>query len=333
MDSVGRIDPRQHLSVIAEPNRLGVLRRLMAAPATLSQLARSFGTYPAWVRHHVLRLQEAGLVELAEVRTTRNYTEKYYRATAPAFSVHALVTPDFGKGRAVVALGSHDLALEALATLVSAGKGGIDVVPAAIGSLDGLVALRQGLADLAGCHLLDPETGTFNLPYVRHLFPERSVVLVTLAEREQGMIVPPGNPLGVRGVEDLGRGDVRLANRNGGSGTRLWLDRRLREIGIPHDAVPGYADEHATHTEVAEAVLAGKADAGIGIRAAASARELDFLPLFEERYDLVVPADHLDDPGIAPLLEALTSGGFRKTLRHLGGYATRHTGDQERLAV
>lgn len=331
MDGLRQLTQEQ-MALLAEPNRLAVLRRLMAGPATLSQLARAFGTSPAWVRHHMLRLRSAGLVELAEERTTRNYTEKYYRATAPAFSMHALVKPDEGDRAAVVALGSHDLALEALARIVNDGPARTEIVPVAIGSLDGLVALRQGLADIAGCHLLDPGTGEYNIPYVRHLFPDRQVSVVTMVEREQGMMLAPGNPLKIGGLEDLGRSGVRLANRNGGSGTRLWLDRRLRELDLSAEDVAGYENELPTHTAVAEAIAAGEADLGLGIRAAAEAQGLAFVPLFEERYDLVFAADRRNDPALEPLLQELCGGRFRDAAQHLGGYQVGHTGDEENLA-
>ena len=333
MDRLGIIGSVDQSAVLAEPHRLAVLRRIMAGPATISQIAQSFGTYPAWARHHVMRLQAAGLVELCETRTTRNYTEKFYRASAPAYCIHAIIAPDAGERRSIVALGSHDLALEALASLVNARPGDVDVVPAAIGSLDGLVALRQGLADVAGCHLLDVDTGVYNLPFVRHLFPDRPVLAVTLVEREQGLMLAPGNPRGISGLEDLARTDVRLANRNPGSGTRLWLDRRLREIGLEPTSVSGYEDETSTHTDAAAAVARGQADVAIGIQAAAEADGLLFVPLFQERYDLVVAADRADDPRLQPLLNEMTSGRFRKAVRLLGGYEVRHTGDQERVTA
>jgi putative molybdopterin biosynthesis protein len=197
-----------------------------------------------------------------------------------------------------------------------------------VGSLEGLVALRQGIAQMAGCHLLDAESGDYNLPFVRHLFPDRPVRLVTLAHRQQGLLVPPGNPLQIHGLEDLARKEVLMINRNRGSGTWLWLDRRLSELGLAAQSVRGYEREVRTHTAVAEAVAAGRADAGLGLLAAAQKYKLDFIPLFEERFDLVMPQEQIENPALAPFFDALTSARFRQAVEGLGGYQTAHTGEE-----
>lgn len=330
MESLRPIDDRQ-LAVLGEPHRLAVLKRLMAGPSTLSRLGEAFGRHPAWVRHHLKRLEAAGLVEPAEKRTTRNYTEKFYRATAPAYSSHVLVAPDPGGARPVIALGSHDLALEALAMLVEASGG--HIVPAAVGSLDGLIALRQGLADIAGCHLYDFDDGSFNRSYVRHLFPDRSIAMVTMAEREQGLIVAPGNPFGLVGVEDLVAKDVTVVNRNRGSGTRLWLDTHLRRMGAEPVHIEGYEREVSTHTAAAYEVASGAADAGLGIRAAAEGAGLGFVPLFMERYDLVVFEERLGEPVLAAVFETLVGARFRAAVADLGGYDMTCTGKEWHLAA
>lgn len=330
MDSVRPVDDEQ-LRVLGHPHRLAVLRRLMAGPATLTRLGEALDRHPAWVRHHIKSLEAAGLVELIEERTTRNYTEKFYRATAPAYGVHRLITPLTGARRPVVALGSHDLALEALAEIAGAKGGG--VVAAAVGSLDGLVALRQGLADVAGCHLYDAQDGDFNLGYARHLFPDRPVAVVTLAEREQGLIVASGNPRRIVGLHDLVESDATIVNRNRGSGTRLWLDTQLRQLGAEASALAGYDREVRTHTEAALAVAAGRADAALGIRAAAEAAALGFVPLFLERYDLVVLEENLTRAGVARLLDALVAPRFKAAASRLGGYDTTSTGREWHLAA
>lgn len=330
MESVRPIDEPQ-LAALAEPHRLAILRRLMAGPSTLSRLGEAFGRHPAWIRHHMKRLEAAGLVELAEERTTRNYTEKFYRATAPAYASHMLVAPEIGGTKPVVALGSHDLALEALAGLVE--DAGVHVVPAAIGSLDGLIALRQGLADIAGCHLYDFETESFNLSYVKHLFPDRSIAMVTMAEREQGLIVAPGNPRRLSGVGDLIATDVTVVNRNRGSGTRLWLDTHLRRLGAEPARIKGYEREVSTHTAAADAVASRRADAGLGIRAAAERAGLGFVPLFLERYDLVVFEERLGDPTLADIFETLVGARFKAAVADLGGYDLRSAGKEWHLAA
>ena len=193
-----------------------ILRLLLARQRTLSGLGEILGKHPAWVRHHVKVLEAAGLVHVAEERTTRNYTEKFYAATGAAFTVSMLVNPSPRQASSLVAMVSDDLAVELLAD----GRGpGTKLITAVTGSLDGLIGVRQGLADIAGCHLLDSDTGQYNLPYVRHLFPDRDIRVVTVAHREQGMIVAPGNPLSLTSLADAVSAGARLANRNRGSGT------------------------------------------------------------------------------------------------------------------
>ena len=329
MDLLANISLDERLAAMADPSRLTILRLLMARPGRLVDLGEAMGKHRAWVRHHLMKLVDVGLVELIEVRKVVNVTEKWYRATAAAYAAHVLVVPDTGDARPVVILGSDDLALRALASEPK--EAGL--VPVSVGSLDGLVALRQGLADMAGCHLLDVD-GTYNGPYVRHLFPDRSVVMITLAHREQGLVTASGNPLGLRGVEDLIRPGVRIVARNAGSGTRVWLDQRLRALGVDPEAVMSSATTTAsTHAAAVEAIAAGRADAAIAIRAAAEQAGLEFTPLFHERYDLVVAADRLDDPGIARIAERLQERGFRRKVGALAGYDPTHTGDEERITA
>lgn len=330
MDPLVRMSRQDQVAAIADAHRRTILQRLMVSPATLSQLGRELGRHPAWIRHHLKRLEAVGLVELVDIVTTRNYTEKFYRATAGAFAVHLLVVPEQADRDSVVVLGSHDFALELLASEAAGAPGAPAVVPAAIGSLDGLIALRQGLADVAGAHLLDADSGDYNLPFLKHLFPDRAVVAFTLAHREQGLIVAPDNPLGLRDIADLARPGLRFANRNEGSGTRVWLDRALRDAGVDGPVIAGYDAPLSTHTAVAEYVAAGLADVGVGIRPAAERLSLGFVPLFRERYDLVVDAARIDDPALAPLLDRLLAGSFRREVRRMTGYDADHTGEQLR---
>ncbi len=311
----------EQTKLLADPRRLRILRLLMARPATLSQLAAHLGKSPAWVQHHVRQLVNAGLVALDEVRTVGRTREKYYRATAGALVLQRLVLPESDRP-AVVFAGSHDLALERLADALAPH---LDVILHPVGSLDGLVNLRQGLCQITGAHLLD-ESGAYNLPYVRRLFPQHNVRVVTLAHRVQGLMLPAGNPKGVRTLEDLTRADVRFLNRNPGSGTRLWLDARLHALGIPPDAVRGYDTAVETHTAAAQAVAAGQADAALGLEAAARQFGLDFIPLFAERFDLVFPQQETE--ALAPLLDALQTARFRRMAAALRGYDPAHAGEE-----
>jgi putative molybdopterin biosynthesis protein len=225
--------------------------------------------------------------------------------------------------RTIVAIGSHDLVLDLAASALRARDPLMTLASSNVGSLGGLVALRDGLCHLAGSHLLDPATGEYTLPYVDRLLGG-STAVVRLVHRDQGLIVAPGNPLDLTGVEDLTRPDLHYVNRQRGAGTRALLDHELARRGIGPADVPGYAREEHTHLAVAAAVAAGRADAGMGILAAARAFGLDFVPVAQEPYDLVV--SDIDDPLLAPLWDLLSSPGFRTAVEDLGGYSCAETG-------
>jgi putative molybdopterin biosynthesis protein len=320
------LDRHEELTAVADPRRRDLLRLLMVRPVTITQVGERVGRHPAWVRHHVQVLLRSGLVELVEERTVRNYTEKYYRATARAFENHLLITPLSDQPTTLVALGSHDFGLEVLAHDIERAHVGMVSIP--VGSLDGLVALRQGLCDVAGCHLFDDQRAEYNGPFLRHLFPDIDVIAVTLAEREQGLMTLPGNPHSIGEIADLTQPGIRFANRNPGSGTRVWLDARLRALGIPASAIDGYETSHGTHDAVARAIQRGDAHAGLGLRTAAETAGLEFQPLFQERYDLVMRRDRVDSAVVAPLLASLGSRRMRRSIGGLAGYDTTHTGEE-----
>ncbi len=220
--------------------------------------------------------------------------------------------------RTIFAIGSHDVILDLLAQFLSAHERRL--ASAHVGSLGGLVALRRGEAHLAGSHLLDPETGEYNLAYIRRYLPGVPVRVVQLVERQQGLMVLPGNPKGIRSLEDLARPDVTFVNRQRGAGTRVLLDYHLQRLGIDASQVRGYDQEEFTHLSVAAAVATGRADCGLGIPAAAQALGLDFVPLFWERYDLVVPREHAESKLLQPLWDVLTQDAFRQAVMRLPGY-------------
>ncbi len=321
MDSIESLHTFRQIKLLADARRMKILVRLMASPATLSQLAQTFRQSPAWVRHHLLALHSAGLVEMVEIRKTGKVTEKYYRAKAGAFLLQQLVVPRTQKPTLVFS-GSNDLALEAIAQHV--GKH-FHLLNFPIGSLDGLVYLRQGLCQFSGSHILD-EDGEYNCSTVRHLFPDRAVEMVTLAHRIQGLMVKPGNPKSIRRIKDVTRPDVRIVNRNPGSGTRLWFDAELKRLRIDAKQIRGYDQIAKTHTASASMIEAGQADVGLGLQAAAHRHQLDFLPLFEERYDLVLPREN--EEFISPLLDYLQTAAFRNELNSLTGYNPAHSGEQ-----
>ena len=229
--------------------------------------------------------------------------------------------------RTIVAIGSHDLALDLLAQFLAERMPGMRLASANVGSLGGLVALRRGEAHLAGSHLLDPESGLYNITYVRRYLPGERVVLYTLVEREQGFIVPAGNPAGISGWDDLCREELRYVNRQRGAGTRMLLDYELGLRGIAPDAISGYDRQEYTHLAVAAAIASGTADLGLGIRAAATALELDFVALGVERYDLVIPGGFAESDLLRPLLDLLTDDAFRAQVASLPGYLVDKMGE------
>ena len=320
MTSIQTLRSFEQLKLLADPRRRAILQQLMSGPASLTMLGKTIGEHPAWVRHHLKQLEAAGLVELVETRIQSGVVEKFYRACAGGFLVQELILPQNRQRPVIVFSGSHDLAVELLTNLVSSH---LDVLTLPIGSLDGLMALRQNLCNISGAHLLDA-SGEYNLPFIRHFFPDRTMQVITLAHREQGLLVAPGNPKRIRSLADLTRENVIFINRNPGSGTRLWLDHQLQAEGIPTASIQGYADIVSTHTATATRVQSGKVDVALGLRAAAHQFGLDFIPLFHERYDIVFMLEH--STLLDPLLDIIQSRKFRRNVDALTGYDTTHSG-------
>ena len=220
--------------------------------------------------------------------------------------------------KTILAIGSHDLTLDLMSQFLA--KLDRRLASANVGSQGGLVALRRGEAHLAGSHLLNPETGEYNISYIRQYMPNVPVKVVTLAGRAQGLIVKKGNPKGIQGLGDLTKPNVQFVNRQRGAGTRVLLDYHLKSMTISSESIVGYQQEEYTHLGIAAAIASGRADCGLGIAAAAQALDLDFVPLFDERYDLVIPKQFADDELLAPLFDLLTDLAFRKSVAQLPGY-------------
>jgi putative molybdopterin biosynthesis protein len=227
--------------------------------------------------------------------------------------------------RTIFAIGSHDMTLDILAQFISAR--GRRLVSSNVGSLGGLAAIRRNEAHLAGSHLLDPQTGEYNLAYLRRYLPDTPVRLVIWANREQGLMVKKGNPKSIQSLADIARPEVIYVNRQRGAGTRVLLDYQLHNLDIPASSVHGYAQEEFTHLAVAAAVASGRADTGLGIPAAASALDLDFIPLFQERYDLVIPTRFLQGDLLNPLFDLMADSAFRKAVAAMPGYDITHMGE------
>ena len=226
-------------------------------------------------------------------------------------------------------VGSHDPAVALIAARFPELAPGYALHLSFAGSLGGLIALAEGEADLAGSHLWDAESDTYNAPFVRRLLPGRRVALLTMAHRRLGLIVPPGNPARVSGLADLARGDLRFVNRQRGAGTRVWLDEQMGALGLSPEQIDGYDDEMLTHSQIAQAIAEEQADVGLGVEAAAIAYGLEFVCLTTERYDLVIPAPAWEHPPIQALARWLPTAEATSAIVSLGGYETDQSGHVE----
>ncbi len=220
----------------------------------------------------------------------------------------------------LVITGSHDNTLDILADQMRRHYDGINISSSHVGSMGGLMAIRNNSCHLAGAHLLDPEDGSYNISYVKKYLPDIPVRLVNLVMRQQGLIVPKGNPENIGSIIDLAQRKLRFINRQPGSGTRILFDYKLADSQLTPADIEGYENEEYTHMSVAVAVLSGRADAGLGIMAAARALDLDFIPVITESYDLVIPERFYNTPNVQALLETIGSAGFKKRVLALGGY-------------
>jgi putative molybdopterin biosynthesis protein len=228
----------------------------------------------------------------------------------------------------VLMVGSHDLTLDLLANLMRKEYPPIFLSSHSVGSLGGILALKSGICHLAGLHLIDPDTGEYNFPYIKNYLEGMEVRVIHLVHREQGLIIRRKNPKGLKGLGDLLREDILFINRQKGSGTRILLDRELRDLSIDPVQIHGYEQEEFTHMAVASTVASGMADAGLGILSAARAMNLDFIPVAKERYDLVVPSFYFGEEKIQRLIATIRSEEFKEEVLRLGGYDVSRTGEE-----
>ncbi len=238
----------------------------------------------------------------------------------------ALLVPRAQVEETILCTGSHDLCLDVLGNLLNQRRPAHPLASTHVGSLGGIMALRQGMCHLAGSHLLDPADGSYNINYIRKYLAGRDIRIVTLVHREQGFIVARGNPKNIRSVHDLYDNGISFINRQAGSGTRVLLDYELGRHHLDPEGIDGYRQDEYTHMAVAVAVLSGKADTGLGIQSAARALDLDFVPLAEERYDLLIPGELFATPMIQAVLETIDTPAFQQAAAGMGGYSTRDTG-------
>ncbi|HEY61030.1 MAG TPA: molybdopterin biosynthesis protein [Anaerolineae bacterium] len=226
--------------------------------------------------------------------------------------------------KTIFAIGSHDMTLDIMAQYLALHDRRL--ASANVGSLGGLIALHRNEAHMAGAHLLDPETGQYNLAYIKKYLPGIPVMVVELVERQQGLIVNKGNPKGIKKIEDIAKSDVQYINRQRGAGTRILLDYQLSLLDIDPNQILGYSQEEYTHLAVAAAISSGRADCGLGIAAAAFALDLDFIPLFNERYDLIIPQVYANSVLMKPVFELLHNEMFKQTVLSLPGYKVEKMG-------
>jgi putative molybdopterin biosynthesis protein len=226
----------------------------------------------------------------------------------------------------ILCTGSHDLAIGVLEDQLKLHHAELKIAATNVGSLGGLLALQRGETHMAGTHLLDAETGVYNIPDIQRIIPKLPVVLVHLAQREQGILVARGNPKSISSLRDLARKDIHFVNRQPGSGTRLLLDYELMKLRIDPASIAGYEREEFTHMAVGVAIASGLADAGLAVRAAANALALDFIPVANEQYDLLLQRGFFESGRGQTLLKIIAADGFKLAVRALGGYDTAKAG-------
>jgi putative molybdopterin biosynthesis protein len=226
----------------------------------------------------------------------------------------------------VVIIGSHDITIDIIADEIRHNGRDIRISSGNVGSLGGLIALKKGFSHISGAHLLDTISGEYNISYIRRYLRGLKVSVFHLVMRDQGLIIPRNNPKGIKGINDLVRGDINFVNRQTGSGTRILLDYLLDRSKINPDSITGYHYEEYTHMAVAVDILSGAADCGMGIYAAAKALDLGFIPIDREQYDLIIPSSILETPNIQAILDTVSSGIFRERVKALGGYDPSKSG-------
>lgn len=287
------------------------------------------------------RLVANPLARGAGVITTMVRADGFVRIAANSEGVNAGETVDVELLRSaadientIVFSGSHDLSVSVLDDCLKRTSPELKISTTSIGSLGGLIALQRGEAHLVGSHLLDPASGAYNLPDIERVFGRKPAIrVINLVVREQGLICARGNPKKIRSLRDLTRKEVHFVNRQPGAGTRVLLDFKLAKLRIRPQRIAGYEREEFTHMAVAVAVASGLADCGLGIRSAAAALGLGFVPIENEEYDLLLRSDFADSPIGEKLLAAIRSADFKKAVRDLAGYDTTRSGIEKPLQL
>ena len=223
-------------------------------------------------------------------------------------------------------IGSHDLSLDVLRDMINTHHTGVDIISTHTGSLSGIMAMSKNIAYACTTHVLDEKEKTYNIPAIQKYLHDKPCTLIHIAKRLQGLLVRKENPENIKGIKDLSRPDVKFINRQSGSGTRILLDALLKDGGIEKHQINGYDKEESTHTAVGILVREGIADTGIAIYSIAKVFSLDFIPLAEEDYDLLVNKEFVGDRRFKLLMDLINSDEFKQRLEQLGGYNTKETG-------
>ncbi len=240
--------------------------------------------------------------------------------------VRLLSTPEKLQNTLVV-IGSHDPLLDEVADMMHRADPTVFMSSSHVGSMGGIMAIRRGEAHAGGCHLLDTETGVYNLSFLKKYFPNGGIRLVRCVGRQQGLMLAKGNPLDIKGFADIAKNGVRYVNRQKGSGTRVLMDYLCEQYAVNVSDIYGYEREELTHTSVAAQIANGSADAGMGIYSAAQLYDLDFLPICIEEYDLIIPDHAWETPVVQQLIATLKSPAFREKMLAMGGYTVDHPGE------
>lgn len=268
---------------------------------------------------------ESFLLETMTAGYSPDEIEQSLRVALDRWRAHS-TQPESAPTTTLRFVGSHDPSLSLIASQFHEANPELSLQLSFTGSLGGLIALAEKKADLAGCHLWDESTDTYNEPFIHKLLPGKKVAMLTLAHRHVGLILQTGNPLGIKGLKDLTKPGVLFANRQQGSGTRVWLDAQLHRLKINPANICGYEQEYLTHSEVARAISKGQANAGIGVETAALSFGLTFKLLTTERYDLIIPVEKWDERAVQVLKKWLTTRQAQTVINNLGGYDTAQTG-------
>lgn len=229
-------------------------------------------------------------------------------------------------GQPILFLGSHDLAIEELVNEIRSSNASLNFFTGFIGSMDGLLNLYFGKCDIAGCHLFDEETGQYNLPFIRRVFPGEKMYVVHFVNRNLGWIVPKGNPKQLTGWQDIARADLKIINRQKGAGTRILLDYYIRTLHLSKTEINGYNDSERTHIGAASRVARGLADAALGTESAAKTLGLDFIFLTQESYDFVMKPVFFESPQGQAFISILQRPSLKTKIIGLGGYDTKNIG-------